>query len=581
MRRPIMSWRTRAARALNVTETHAVMRAFRKAVLLYMVRPVHHIVSEIRTRVAVYARFSCDKQRDASIEDQLYEAERYCETRNYEIVRAYTDYAISGRSDDRPQFLQMIEDAKAGAFDVVLVWKMDRFARNMQDQFFHEKILNDCGVLLESVKENIAGNGVEASMSKGMHAIFAQIRSQQSAEDTMRGMLGKARKCQYLGYQWLGYTHEGDEIVIDPGTAPIARRIHEDYLSGNSVKDIVEWINSQGVRNRNGDPVGYQFVTGILKNWAYAGVYTWGKQKDERGNVILDANGLPVPLVRVDDGIPAIVSTDVKERCLKRLCFHRHVKAKVDYVLSGKLVCSKCGQPMHGEVCRNKYGVECFRYVCRDKRRACTGVYWKDEIESAIASNIRAALTDPELVELIADAFSRYQDRKRPSASIEAVQADIKSLKRQRANLIKAVEDGMPYSHVKERLERIDAQQAGMERKIADLERSRTEITKSDVLQMLSMIVEGARTDAEILGAFVYQVRLYRETAVAVLNLTDRETTQYEIDCAIKKLETAGQQAVSSVVPLVPPIGNKTNPPSSQVILLENGLGFVVSLKAA
>ena len=139
----------------------------------------------------------------------------------------------------------------------------------------------------------------------------------------------------------------------------------------------------------------------------------------------------------------------------------------------------------------------------------------------------------------------------------------------------------MPYSHVKERLERIDAQQAGMERKIADLERSRTEITKSDVLQMLSMIVEGARTDAEILSAFVYQVRLYRETAVAVLNLTDRETTQYEIDCAIKKLETAGQSTVSSVVPLVPPIDNKTNQPSSQVILLENGIGFVVSLKAA
>lgn len=507
-----------------------------------------------KTRVAVYARFSCDKQRDESIEDQLYEAERYCEKRSYEIVRAYTDYAVTGRSDDRPQFLQMIADAKAGAFDVVLVWKMDRFARNMQDQFFHEKVLNDCGVLIESVKENITGNGIEASMSKGMHAIFAQVRSQQSAEDTMRGMLGKARKCQYLGYQWLGYSHDGDKITLDPSTADIAKAVHDRYLEGSAVKDIVEWLNGQGVRNRNGDYVGYQFVTGILKNWAYAGVYTWGKQKDERGNVILDAYGASVPLVRVDGGIPAIVSQDVKERCLERLGFHKHARAKIDYTLSGKLFCSKCGHPMHGEVCTNKYGVSRHRYVCRDKRRACMGVYWKEDIEHAVASSVRAALEDPALVELIAETFASYRDKRRPTASIEAARVDLKSVKRQRANLIKAVEDGMPYAHVKDRIEKLDAQQAGIEHKIADLEKSRTEITKADVLDMLSLIADGARSDAEILKAFIYQVRLYGDCAVAVLNLTDRKTTSYEIDCAIRKtLETAVQTTVSSDVPLVPP----------------------------
>lgn len=548
-----------------------------------------HTNSETCVRVAVYARFSCDKQRDESIEDQLYEAERYCEKHGYMIVSVYTDYAISGRSDDRPQFLSMIEDAKAGAFDVVLVWKMDRFARNMQDQFFHEKILNDCGVRLESVKENIAGNGIEASMSKGMHAIFAQIRSQQSAEDTMRGMVGKARKCQYLGYQWLGYTHDGDTITLDPATEGIAKAIHDRYLAGDAIKDIVQWLNSQGVTNRNGDQVGYQFVTGILKNWAYAGVYTWGKQKDDSGKLILDAYGLPIPLVRVENGIPAIVSQDVKERCLNRLGFRKHTNAKADYALSGKLFCSKCGHAMHGEMCRNKYGVECFRYVCRNKRRACTGVYWKDDVEHAIASSIRHALEDPALVEAIAETFAKYQESKRPTVSIEAAQADIKSLKRQRANLVKAVEDGMPFEHVKDRLEKIDAQQAGIERKIADLERTRNEITKADVLMMLSAIVDGARTDAEILSAFVYQARIYGDSAVAVLNLTDHETTPYEIDCAIRKLETAGKPTVSSIVSLVPPINRKTNhyapviytDEGVPVILLENGIGFVVSLKAA
>ena len=324
-----------------------------------------------KTRVAVYARFSCDKQRDASIDDQIYEAERYCERHDYEIVKVYPDYAISGRSDDRPQFLAMIDDAQNGAFDVVLVWKMDRFARNMQDQFYHEKILADAGVRLESVKENIAGNGIEASMSKGMHAIFAQIRSQQSAEDTMRGMIGKARKCQYLGYQWLGYTHDGDTIILDPATAPIALGVHTRYINGDSVKSIVEWLNKIGVRGRNGGEVHYQFVTGVLKNWAYAGVYTWGKQKDSRGNVILDANGVPIPLVRVVDGIPAIVTRDQKELCLKRLGFRKRTCAHADFPLSGKMFCPVCGNPMHGETCFDRNNVQRFRYVCKGKRKAC------------------------------------------------------------------------------------------------------------------------------------------------------------------------------------------------------------------
>lgn len=514
-----------------------------------------HNSNETCVRVAVYARFSCDKQRDESIEDQLYEAERYCEAHGYEIVRAYTDYAISGRSDDRPQFLAMIEDAKAGAFDVVLVWKMDRFARNMQDQFFHEKILNDCGVRLESVKENIAGNGIEASMSKGMHAIFAQIRSQQSAEDTMRGMVGKARKCQYLGYQWLGYSHDGDTITLDPATAGTAKAIHDRYLAGEEVKDIVQWLNSQGVTNRNGDPVGYQFVTGILKNWAYAGVYTWGKQKDDSGKLILDAYGLPIPLVRVDNGIPAIVSQDVKERCLKRLEFHKHAKAKEAYLFSGKLFCPECGKPMHGEMCRNHAGTEFFRYCCYGKRKACNGVYWKDATEHAVASAVRSMLADRDTIERIAEVFEDYRRNKKPDMSIEAAAADLKSIKRQRANLVKAVEDGMPFEHVKDRLEKLDAQQAGIERKIAELQETRSEITKADVLMLLTSIAEGARTDAEIISAFVTQVWAYDEQAIAVMNFDGRDSTPYEIQIAYEKTRTSTSKAGSCDRSLVPPGG--------------------------
>ena len=149
---------------------------------------------EQHLRAVIYARFSCDKQRDASIDDQVAACTEYCGRMGYDVVGVYPDYALSGRSDDRPQFLRMVDDAKKGLFDVVVVWKVDRFARNMMDQYHYERELSLSGVTLESCKENIAGNTIEADMNKGMLALFAQIRSQQSAVDTMRGMVGKAEK---------------------------------------------------------------------------------------------------------------------------------------------------------------------------------------------------------------------------------------------------------------------------------------------------------------------------------------------------------------------------------------------------
>ena len=554
-----------------------------------MVEQGYHTDSEIKTRVAVYARFSCDKQRDASIDDQVFEAKRYCEQHGYEIANVYADYAISGRSDDRPQFLSMIEDAKTGAFDTVLVWAMDRFARNMQDQFYYEKIINDAGVRLESIKENISGNGIEASMSKGMHAIFAQIRSQTSAEDTMRGMVGKARKCQYLGYQWLGYTHDGDTITLDSATAPLAREVHSRYLAGEPIKDIVAYLNANGVHGRNGKPVGYQFVTGCLKNWAYAGVYTWGKMKDERGKVLLDAEGEPVPLVRVENGIPAIVTVDEKQECLRRLHFRKHSNARADFLLSGKMFCVECGEAMHGEMCHNKYGVEMFRYCCFKRRKACNGVYWKEHVEKTIASQIRLILTNMENVELLADAFVAWRAKNKPKASIEAARADLKSIVKQRDNIIKAIEDGMPYKHVKDKLEILDAQQAGIERKIAELGRIQEEITREDVIGTLGAIAAGTQTDEEIIKGFVNQVWVYQDEALAVMNFNGKLSTPYEIKCTFNNTRNRRSNAVSSELILVPPSKSETkqrhhanNPSlSTQVILLESGLGIVVSLKAA
>lgn len=79
--------------------------------------------STLKTAV-IYARFSCSKQREASIDDQLRVCREWCEREGYTVVREYADRAMSGRTDDRPEFQQMI--ARAGESDIVLVYMMDQ-----------------------------------------------------------------------------------------------------------------------------------------------------------------------------------------------------------------------------------------------------------------------------------------------------------------------------------------------------------------------------------------------------------------------------------------------------------------------
>ena len=506
-------------------------------------------------RCAFYARFSCDKQRDASIEDQLYACNIYAEKHGYKVVAQYCDYAMTGRSDDRPQFLQMIEDAKQGAFDVIVVWKMNRFARNIEEQYYYEHVLRiTSGVTFESTKENIVGNSIEATSNKALNALVAQIQSQNTSEDTMRGMTGKADKCQYLGYHRFGYSHEGDVITLDPVEAPMAKRIHTDYLAGVPILDICAWLKSMGVKTMKGNDPGYTFVTGILKNLAYAGVYIWGTKKDDEGEVILDEQGQPVPLVYKEGGMPAIVDMETKLACIKRLGLKKHSRTKANFMLSGKLYCSSCGNPLHGETATGKSGTEYFRYACQKKRKTCFGTLPKSEAEADVVRNVRALLRDVKLLEWLIDCHIEHKRAHKSEVSIKATKKELRELGRQRKNLLDAVADGLEYRHVKDRMAALDAQEEGLKNRIEKLERDSGEVDREDMLRFFSALSEGEMEDEDILRVFVNKIWLYEGSAVAVMNFDSRESSQYEIEDALNQHEHPVQRC-SCNVDMVPPRG--------------------------
>jgi DNA invertase Pin-like site-specific DNA recombinase len=103
----------------------------------------------------LYARYSSTNQTEQSIEGQVHVCEKYAAQNDIQIVRHYIDRAISGTSDNRPQFQQMIADSRHGNFEIVLVYKLDRFARNRYDSAIYKKKLRDNGARVVSATENI------------------------------------------------------------------------------------------------------------------------------------------------------------------------------------------------------------------------------------------------------------------------------------------------------------------------------------------------------------------------------------------------------------------------------------------
>ena len=118
-------------------------------------------------KAVIYARYSSDNQREESIDGQLRECMEYAKFNGIDVVNSYIDRALSAKTDNRPNFQRMIKDSYKGLFDVVLVWKLDRFARNRYDSAHYKTILKRNGVRVLSAKETIS-EGAEGILLESM-----------------------------------------------------------------------------------------------------------------------------------------------------------------------------------------------------------------------------------------------------------------------------------------------------------------------------------------------------------------------------------------------------------------------------
>jgi len=280
-------------------------------------------------RAVVYARYSSENQTESSIEGQLRECKIFAENKNITIVGTYIDRALSAKTDDRPDFQRMIRDSTKGIFDIIIVWKLDRFARNRYDSAHYKSILRKNGVKVISATEAIS-EGAEGILLESMLEGLAEYYSVELGVKVSRGLTENAIKARHNGgIIPYGLTvNEEQHYQPDPLTAPVVYEIFERYADGESVAEIIRSLNERGIKTKTGsEQFSYNTVNNMLRSRKYLGEYSYGDTV-------------------IPNAFPAIVTQEIFDRTQARIDKNKRApakaKAKVDYLLTTKLYCGKC-----------------------------------------------------------------------------------------------------------------------------------------------------------------------------------------------------------------------------------------------
>lgn len=452
-------------------------------------------------KAVLYLRYSSAGQTEQSIEGQRRVCTDYAERNDLKIVGEYIDRATSAAHDTqkRKSFLRMISDSSKHGFEAVIVYKLDRFARNRYDSANYKQKLKANGVSVISATEGISGDPESVILESVLEGM-AEYYSLELSQKVRRGINESIEKRQWLGGQVpLGFRVENKTLVPDPVTAPIIKEIFQMALDGDSFADLVSRINAAGLRNKYGKPFSRNVLSSILHNKRYIGYY---KHKD------LEIPGVLEPII--DE------KTFYKVQEILKMHKGKKRSKKEKYLLSGKLFCGHCGHNMNGEAGTSKTGDRHFYYKCYDRKHGtCTKKPVKrDAIDNFVVSKCLELLT-PEKIDLIADkVIEIYEAENDIQVRIEALKEDKKAIGRKIDNLMDAIADGFRSSSIKDKLASLELQQSQIQAQIDDLEVQHPKLTKSMVVFWLNRFKAKAdKPDgkAALINAFVARVELFDE----------------------------------------------------------------------
>ena len=519
------------------------------------VLPKKHFPSEVKMNKAViYARYSSDTQTEQSIEGQLRVCQQYAKANNILIVGTYIDRAMTGTNDLRPDFQRMIKDSSKHQWDMVLVYKLDRFSRDKYESTIHKHTLKENGVKLVSAMENIPDSPegiILESLLEGMNQYFSAELSQK----VLRGMRESYLKGNYTGGILLyGFNVIDKKVVIDEQEGPIVKEIFAKFAQGYTVVEIADNLKSRGIRTKKGEYPIDKKIYRMLGNTKYTG-------KVRHGDTVY-SNIYPQ---LIDERTWQAVQT------IRNANKHLPGQKKdiYEFILSGKLICGDCKQKMVGISGTSHTGAKHYYYTCLfrpRKRRPCElHSVGKQYLEDAVINTTWRFLSDKETVRKIAETLYRMHEQTSRESSI------LKSLENQRSsalkatqNLISAIEQGFLTEQTKMRLKELETQISQLDFDIEqEKQRSYTYLTPQMIEGFLNSVICGDMENMEIRKAivkvFIREIILYNDKIVITYNFCDtfnkHKITQTDIKAIEKQSETAafsyplGSNKLSSPAP--------------------------------
>ena len=211
-----------------------------------------------------YYRFSSHSQNDASIDQQRVLAHEWADAHGFKIVQEYEDAAISGTTDARPGFQQMLSEVAKIRPHTLIMWKTDRLGRDKYVLAMAKKKIRDAGCEIQLLAEHIPTEGPEGVLIEGLMEAMAEYYSRQLSQNIQRGMDYNAQHALYNGHKLFGYDVDRStkKYIPDPNTAPFVQWAFTEYASGKPLKTIAEEMNAQGLRT----PRNAKFSVNMLTN---------------------------------------------------------------------------------------------------------------------------------------------------------------------------------------------------------------------------------------------------------------------------------------------------------------------------
>lgn len=435
-------------------------------------------------RVAIYARFSSDKQNERSLADQVRDCRRYAADKGWNVEEVFEDAAMSGSSDNRPGYQAMLAEAKRGRFDIILAESMDRLSRRLADTAQLHDLLS-----FHQVRLFTKDHGEINKMLVAMLGMVAEQFINDLRAKTKRGQRGRIEAGMSAGGLGFGYTAllNGDRAILEV-EAETVRRIFRDYAAGVGPRELAASLNKEGIPGPGGKPWKDTTIrgqrdrgTGLLNNELYIGRLVWGRTEyrknpstgkrearvidkaewviTERPDLRIISDDLWQAVRRRQEASFHAMPRDSEGNPLNRL----HRKA---HVLSGLIRCGVCDGPM-AITAKGRYGCSTYR-----ANRGCSNSQTipREHVEERVLGGLKQRLFNSELVGEFIDEFQKQlrTARKRQVETMKRSQTRLKDLDAMIEKLVDTLAAGRTSPAVLDRLEVLEREKAGLRAQVGD-----------------------------------------------------------------------------------------------------------------